>query len=339
MSYLLDQVRGHLGLPPEGTPPPADWEATLAEAEREGLGPLVAWRLCQEPGAPEEARQVLLAAFGWSARVGQVLATVGERLEEAGRTVLVLKGGALVRTVYAGFPALRPLCDLDFFVRAGDEEAVRRAAAGPGLAVPVDLHRSLVSADRIPTRARAFRFPEEELWAESVPLPGGPASLRMLGPRHLVPSLAVHALKHGYSRLSWLLDLALLVPGEDPGLLLEGARRSGSERPLACALWLLESLFGMGTPLSEALPPLHPVELAVLRRVARRRHAAFLGELLVGLSVPGRLGLLRHLGATLFPPRAVLRGLFPGAPDWQLPLLRLLGLARLAWGASTAPPR
>lgn len=332
MSYLLDQARAYLGLPTEGAPPPPDWPAALREARAEGLAALLAFRLCEAGDPPDEARAVLMSDFGWTARVDEVLRRIGEDLESRGTRVIVLKGGALARTVYGAFPALRPVSDLDLFVRAGDEAIVHQASAVPGIPVPVDLHRSLLNADRIPTRDLAFRFPEEELWAESLPLPGGPASLRMLGPRHLAPSLAVHALKHSFSRLSWLLDLALVLRDEDPQVVLEGARRAHAERPLACSLWLLEELFGFRTDLRRRLPRLNLVELWYLRRVARRRQSHLLGELLVGFSVPGPLGPLRHLWANLFPPREVLRGLFPGVPDWQLPWRRLAQLARAVRG-------
>lgn len=208
--------------------------AWFALAESEGMTVPFARRALQDVDATwqEPARAALQAAAArelWFAASEQRALAA---LAQSGLRVLVLKGAALARWLYAD-PSARPRSDLD--VLLSDQAAVpdcSRALAsagyapsgytvlppsfetslvrhGAGLAHLVDVHWRL--ANHI-VFADCFGF--EELYADSVPLPGFPA-LRRLSAVHALLHACLHRVSNlrlvDGDRLVWLADIDLLA--------------------------------------------------------------------------------------------------------------------------------
>ncbi len=186
--------------------------------------------------------------------------------------------------------------------------------------VAFDLHTDLIGSARIRRRASAFRLDSLCLWEKALPLERDADELLVLSNPHQFLHLAVHALKHSYTRLVWLVDLALVSRRIDWSELLDEAEASGTMRALAYAVRGLESLLGVTIPpgVTDALPPLHRLERVFVSRVATRTETMHLGELAVACSIPTRRGKMGYLFELAFPRRRVLAELYPGTPRWLL---------------------
>lgn len=122
-------------------------------------------------------------------------------LRAAGIEPILLKGWGIAR-LYPQ-PALRPYGDFDLFVRPRDSRAAQRvieseAARGSW----VDLHSRI---DELPETAA------EDLFARSQLIECGDEQVRVPGSEDHFALLAIHLLKHGAWRPSWLCDLGLLL--------------------------------------------------------------------------------------------------------------------------------
>lgn len=330
MVDLLPFLRLYLDAPSGPLPPTL--LGYVRHASEEGVAGLVGHVLARDaslaalPGARDLIEEHV-REFARNAHFLSRLGAVGAALEARGLEALVLKGGALIPTAYGGIPGLRPLSDLDLLVRpeqrAQVEDVLRALPPTPPI-VPFDLHGDLVNSERIGARTLAFRFPAGELWRTSRPLPGQPAALRCLAPEFEALNLAAHALKHSYSRLAWLVDLALVLPPLDPEDLHALARRTGTTRALAYACHLLERMFAVRVRGPAVC--LNGLERRYLDGVPARRHSHLLGSVVMAFSVPGLGPRLAYLWEIVFPARRVLREMFPGTPDWLLYPRRLARL-------------
>jgi hypothetical protein len=217
------------------------------------------------------------------------LSRIAQALAHAAVPVLVLKGPALARDLYAD-PGLRPYSDLDLVVHESDEaravealkergytellyeaEAARQAHdhlnencafhrlfAGAGDRALIELHLD-------PLQLGVQAACEADRWARAVPLPGAPHAV-MLAPGDQIVQLSVHVQKHGFSRLLWLKDLDLLIRARgdelDWDLIADSATREGVRASVWYALELTRKL--LETPVSAAyrgLRPMLPVQL------------------------------------------------------------------------------
>jgi hypothetical protein len=150
-------------------------------------------------------------------------------------SMLLLKGPAVARTLYPD-PALRPYGDLDVTVQDAGKDVLVAKLLNLGfterpcppkedarthaehLEKGADFHREFVTRDEqvvMELHADALQLGlnsrcEVERWARTVPVPGLPGAV-MLGPEDQLVQLALHAHKHGFSRLIWLKDIDLLL--------------------------------------------------------------------------------------------------------------------------------
>src|SRR5262249_6507276 len=141
----------------------------------------------------------------------------------------------------------------------------------------------------------------------------------VLSPVHLRLQLVVHALKHSYSRLIWLVDLALVLSDAPWPALLEQARVTGALRPLAYAMSAVERLLGrLDVPESvrRELGDLGPLERVFMSLVTTRRGVETPGELMVAFSIPGVFGKAAYLAELGIPRRHVLARHYPLTPSW-----------------------
>lgn len=126
-----------------------DWDSLLATARAHRLLPLLYEQLATLDGGrvPQEVMGYLRGAYYTNllrnqrleADLAEVVAALrGERVE-----VIVLKGGALARTVYP-HPALRTMADLDLLVRMEDADRAGAVLASLGFRLPASLPAGLV---------------------------------------------------------------------------------------------------------------------------------------------------------------------------------------------------
>jgi len=328
-----------------------DWHVLLEQAEREGIAGLVARaldRLAQRegPALPLDRWRATARAVAVSNMSSlSELAALRAMLRRDRRQVILLKGAALLDDAYRGHVGLRPLGDIDLLLRPSDLPSVTGwlrdrdykpvSSSSPFFSrgvVSFDLHTEIIGSEWVGRKGRAFCLDSAALWLEATPLePHDPTTL-VLSPVHLRLHLVVHALKHSYSRLIWLVDLALVLRDAPWVSLLRQARASGTMRPLAYAVSALDTLLGrLEVPdvVRRELPALGPLERAFIRLVANRRGMETPGELLVAFSIPGAIGKAAYLAELVFPQRQILARHYPMTPWWLLYPRRMLRLMSL----------
>lgn len=276
-----------------------DHEALLGDARREGLAGLLAFEVQNRLGRHgfEPFAQVFQDEF---VRNGIYMAEL-HRLDEAfvarGRQAVVLKGAALILGCYDRVLGIRPLSDIDIMIRASDVALFHELMLELGYTQRTDnplgyLHQGYAvdfQTDALGRLETVFAFDNDELWKRSVPLAEDLPSLRTLSPEDQFLQVAVHALKHSFHRLIWLVDLGLLLPTVEPSALVARARETGTTRVLAYSAVLLERLLGLApdSRLVSRLPRLNRLERRYLEAVVRRGHPVTLGKLVAFFSVRG----------------------------------------------------
>jgi hypothetical protein len=233
-------------------------------------------------GALTEARRG--AAVGHLRRQA-VLRLLLPALESAGVTAVVLKGGALAHFAYPE-PALRPMDDLDLWVRPGDLDKAVAAAGEAGLHYS-SRYRDRTAAQRQESRV-ATRVLEHRQSNLAVEIHGALNSLRELSPawhqrawerrerrrlgdmqawvmhpEDMLTHLALHCGRNDYFRagLRPILDVALLL-GSD-GSRIDWNRLLGDWDRERMAVWALLPV-SIARDLLEA-----PVPAAVEEQIAR----------------------------------------------------------------------
>jgi len=195
--------------------------------------------------------------------------------------VLPLKGPALALALY-GDVAMRQANDLDLLVRWGDFSSaeallVSRGFAGLGAAsdhdrrflrgeLLVELHFELASP-------RFFPFEADAIWSRSVPTVFRRLPVRAMSPNDLVLYLSAHGLKHGFSRLIWILDLAHALRGWQSGAYRALVRQAQSQGLLA---WLLVGCEVVRIMFPEKMP--HELDTAVARFPAALKRARYAAQ-------------------------------------------------------------
>jgi Uncharacterised nucleotidyltransferase len=122
-------------------------------------------------------------------------------MRAAGVEPILLKGWGIARLFPQ--PALRPYGDIDLFVRSRDSRAAKRVIESEAArGCWVDLH------SRISELAETSA---EDLFARSKLVSCGEEQVRVPGAEDHFALLAIHLLKHGAWRPTWLCDLGLLL--------------------------------------------------------------------------------------------------------------------------------
>lgn len=284
-------------------------------------------------------------------------------LEGTGITCLVWKGGALNINVYR-HPALRPMDDVDLLIPSNDLEAFEAVAGRLGFRamsrfplvwvrgkVTLDLHLDAVHSDRIPGRLQALPVTAETLAREAYPL-GSFHHLKTLSPRDTLISLAVHGMKHGFSRDIWLADALFLLQGhpwlvEHSRGLIRRAEALGAATPLYLFLTLL-SVSGQREP-SDLLGKLPPRRLGFLTRqfiacFAAGHAVPHVGDLFFSTLIDSRKEKIAFLKGIMFPSRQVidqtfpLKGFRPYWPYYALRIIRLIHMGARVLSTLVHPP-
>lgn len=215
-----------------------DWSAALDRAEHHGMLPILAHVLASLPKgtvevhAEEDLGARLRVAQARALRVEAEARRVVGLLAHAGLRPIVLKGLSLSRTLYED-PALRPFGDVDLLLEQRDWPVFREVMRADG-AVPLGHDDEKLPARLIPEDALdhwcAYEtrrglgvdcgFDALELGLamreggrvreHAVPLPAVPGA-RMLSDEDQLVMLCCHLNRHGFARLIWFLDVALLL--------------------------------------------------------------------------------------------------------------------------------
>lgn len=329
---------------------PADVNTTAFNAcmDRHRVGPFLHQRLPAEARAalPEAVRHRLAVSARLNARralmrVGE-LARLVQLLEGHGIPVTSVKGPLLARQLYGDLGA-RHSGDLDLLLapaHAGRADQLLRAAgysrSAPDFELtPRQLGKYLEVRHEFEYFSADGRNRLELMWrlGNHAPLTQtgdaphhcelGGRRIAVLAPETEALYLLLHGARHGWFRLFWLLDMALLLQGRDldwPRL----ARRAGElrmERPLWQGVWLAGELFGMRLPeVFSAPPPDEPV----LRRLvddACRHILLSPDELKSGAAHWWMTGYLLRLQSSMWARWRVLQPRYVAPADWKtLPL-------------------
>lgn len=310
--------------------PTWDWARWQGLAREEGLLGLLSTR-CLAP----EARDFAKSEFTRQSNYLYELTKIDTELAAAGLQAVLLKGYALLDH-YQEQVLVRGVRDIDLLVRPGQkrlvQEALRLDAAldrwlPGGHRLNLDLTEDLVGAGRIRARARVYRFAETQVWQRSLAWNSTSQSLRKLDPVYNFLHLSIHALKHGYSRLIWLLDLALVLPTLNPDEVRQAADETGTLRPAALAAELVWRTSGHDSPLRSGL---NRWELASVGHMLERRFPAEAGELLCLFSAPTWRARLALLGEFVLLRPEVVRAQY-GGTLLQAYRARIRHILQLLW--------
>lgn len=336
----------------------ADWEEVFQGVCSNGLLGLtwhyLAQQREQDRPPPEFCRQVQAAYRLNAMRMALMYRKVRRTLAgltQSSVAFLVIKGPAVAHTIYPD-PDIRAFNDLDLVVREHDWNAMHRALLGLGFhadedqpepppklipqAVPYEMkyrHQESgllveVHYDDILNAGLASRdvagFWERAGWIELAGVP-----VRVMALEDQLVHLCMHAHYHGYTRLNWLSDLALLVRDRAGHLnwerVIATTRSEQAQVGVYYSLLFLQELLGVDPPAGV----LHALRPDPLRRRLHERYMParkvcslepmwrpdfsfyflpLFKRLLPDLLVMGRRGAkLAYLGRLLLPPRAWLR--------------------------------
>lgn len=329
---------------------PQGWEALAGQAGHEGLEGLF-YRRCAEAGAAlprslqacwrARYRRVAQDNFAALQRVGELVAG----METEGLAVLLMPGAALL-PLYPD-PGCRPMDDVDLLVRVTEVPRLRAFLQSRGFrAVPrhddllvaqgmaLDLHTDLLNASRIGARRFAGWMDPEEVWQDRRPAVVEGARLTAMGLEDMALYTAVHALRHSFRRLTWFLDLHLLLEaGCCWERLAAKAERYELQRPLGYSLRFLREQAGLELSMRAeswlARIPRRAGEQYLLRQAFRDRQQGEWGDVLWSFNIPQAGRRCRFLAETLFPKPQVLLQVFPYLPRPLLPLAYGLRLVQL----------
>ena len=260
-----------------------DHAGFLGAAKRHGLVPL-ANRLVQASSCTAEVKRAFRThAFWYAVRSAQMESQLGRivaALNTAGVPVIVLKGAALARTLYPS-SVLRPYGDLDVLVREEDWVAVRETLASLG-------YRAIQALHAPPPKVWArkayyhtqYEHPDlrirvevhydawwyslrprlgELYWQRAVTLTVAGARTSMLSAEDQIIQLSAHLHHHGYNRLIWFTDLALLLRDRriDWDHVVRASREEGIGLFVYYSLHYVERLLGVAPP-KDVLDGLRP---------------------------------------------------------------------------------
>lgn len=254
MSLLLRLMQGEAKLPAE-----IDRERLQAMIRKNRLEPMAAERLdgaaCLDLAADEAALTTM--------RQISLLGHLARLFAQQGIRVLSVKGPALAMEIY-GTPGMRSNHDLDLLVDSTQlDQAVKLLAQdgwtwyeGDVLTTPKRRAESLRSQNHYlfikgdiylelhwrlrPWDCDAF----EQLWEARRQVMLGGAEIAVPGVVHQLHHLVYHGVSHGFHRMKWLADLAVLLPRHtgDMDALWHSLAQSGQDMKLVLTWVLLLSL-------------------------------------------------------------------------------------------------
>jgi hypothetical protein len=267
---------------PFAVPADTDWDGLQKLARMHGVLALVQ-KFMREAGVktPSSFSHAAQSAREAAAALAAELTVLLRVFAERGIEVLPLKGPPLAQSLY-GDVNLRPSSDLDLLLRRNDLSRAGTLMQDLGFAarpqsdydrrfvrgrLAVELHFELASP-------QYCRFDTAGLWkrSRSGEFQGQP--VRILADDDLVLYLCSHGLKHGYSRLIWILDVARALHGRELCAcdeLMSHARKLGLLPWLLIGCEVVRAVFPRQLPSAmDAVAATWPKAAERARRAARR---------------------------------------------------------------------
>ncbi len=279
--------------------PGTDWKEVIQLAEHHGVLSLVARNLIDYskrlPPAIErdlqEARRLSLIRGLW---FSSELASIMRRFEAEQIPVLPFKGPVLAQSAY-GDSALRDFSDLDFLLSASNVQRAKQSLADIGYRPSKELSsaverfwmrsgyeqsfdgpagRNLVELQwALLPRFYAVDLPVESLLARAGNVTVCDKQMPCLSAEDSLLALSIHAAKHLWGRLIWLVDIAETVRAEnlDYNLLRSNAKQLGVARMVAVTFWLAQNLLDLRlSPIAQEMID-HDSKIAVLGELFANR--------------------------------------------------------------------
>ena len=256
-----------------------DWEKVYEIACRHGVVPILGHWIHEFEGdpVPEKVRQKIQKRNFHNLQKNLLLtmemSKIEKILESEGIPVAAFKGPVLAEWAY-GNVGLREFVDLDLVVPDSKFALLaKNVLISRGYHLDYDLNPAL-ETHFLRTQCEYHLFsPDRKTFIEihwkifhdyfSFPFSISDAWRRMIhvkvlerdqlsfSPEDSILILCAHATKHTWSRMIWIIDIALLIrknPGIDWNRLLGSAEALGSKRMLFFGLYLVEKLFGLSFP-------------------------------------------------------------------------------------------
>ena len=242
------------------------WEALAAQAEMDGVAGLMYVHLAKSvqadvPTAIMDRLGSMYRKTGTEVQtILSVMQDLASQLAAADIPVMALQGLSLI-DLY-GDAGIRSLGDVDLMVHPRHKNRFKELLRETGCAVPasvypdllymndiwIDVHTDLLGQGR--NRHRRHLFPEdlEPLWERAEPFFDNNRMFLRPALTDNLMALSAHALKHGYSRLIWVVDLLETIrqlTDHSAGweAVLAAARFWHQERVLCYTILLLEKYF------------------------------------------------------------------------------------------------
>jgi hypothetical protein len=262
---------------------------------------------------------------------------------------VLLQGMDLIHEIY-GDIGLRPMVDIDLWVLKKDHPDFVKILLGAGYgsdplypdtfrrgSTTVDIHTHLLWADRIRTRKLLFSRPDEEIYHGTRTITWEGEEARCLSRYDQVIYLALHALKHRFNRLIWLVDIKNITAHWDPSeweALRSRAKELGQPRILSYVLFLLFHVYGYQPPKevrSLLIERLNLLERRALMGRIKGHELPAWAPLFLFSSGMDRRSRLSFILESLFPRPDILQQVFPSsqARPWQLYLRRIFQILHI----------
>jgi hypothetical protein len=247
------------------------WAALAAQAEMEGVAGLIYVHLAKSVRAdvPPAIMDRLGSLYRKTGKEVQTIISIMQdlavQLAVADIPVMAIQGLSLI-DLY-GDDGIRSLGDVDLMVHPCHKKRFKELLREVGATVPasvypdllymndvwIDVHTDLLGTGRIRNRRHLFPEDLEPLWERAEPLFGNNRMFLRPALTDNLMALSAHALKHGYSRLIWVVDLLETIrqlTDHSAGweAVLTSARFWRQERVLSYTFLLLEKYFNLRVP-------------------------------------------------------------------------------------------
>jgi hypothetical protein len=349
----LQKIRG-------GMSKSVDMDCLIDLAVKEGLGGFLYKSLLKagllETVSPQH-KQALYTTYYLTVRQNvkflHALNTILGDLNKEGVEIALLQGMALLLETYQDI-GLRPMKDMDLWVLPDDYQRLSDVLTQQGFEsnrlypqtyrkgeTVLDIHTHLLWADRIKARDYLLSKSQDEIFRSTKSIPTDGGRVLCLGPQDQFLYLGLHALKHNFERLVWLVDIKSLVAKWKPsawGDLVKRADELGHKKTLRYILYLLTHLFDIRLPAEvySFLAKWKPgyLEKKILHKRIEGRSISTWAQLMMisnGRRTHERLSFMVEM---LFPRPEILRQVFANTPELSVPqlywrrILQAVGIGR-----------
>ena len=264
---------------------------------------------------------------------------------------IVWKGASSIFEVYPA-PGLRPMDDIDLLIPRDHlkkfERILMQMEFEQSLEYPMtwlrnnitlDLHCDVVHSDRIAARLKAIPITAEKLIRKSRILRNF-QNILTLSPYDALICLAVHALKHDYSKEIWFTDTIYLLNrnpeiANHPGAIFQRAKDFHATTPLYILFSLLEKWpQNLTFKFVNRMRPKEtgPIHNLFLKSFKSGRCVPHAGEFFFLFLIDSYRHKIEFFRETMFPSQQVMKQLFPDKhlmPYWFYYPHRLFQLTRM----------